>query len=80
MVVRPIAALSSGTVKQARKASGARSLTASPNPPLLSSMVESTRAAASSSISTFFMRYPFSPVLPKGSIVDDGSDIFTWRR
>ncbi len=74
MVTRPLAPLTSGVVTQARKASGARILTASPNPPLLSSMVDSTRAAANSKISVLFIRRPSFPVSIKDFIVDDCSD------
>lgn len=77
MVARPMAARRRGASREATKASGARSLTARPNPPVLSSMVESTRATARSKISVFFIRYPSFPVLTQDFIVGRGSDIFT---
>jgi hypothetical protein len=75
MVARLIAALRRGASREAAKASGARSLTVRPNPPVLSSMVLSTRAAPNSKISIFFIRYPSFPFLTQDFMVGPGSDI-----
>ncbi len=80
MVARSRAVLTSGTTRQAVKASEASSLTARPKAPLLSNMVVSTKAVANITPSILFMICPSFPVPIKDSIVKDGSDIFWTAR